>query len=48
MVELAPAARDLLAKKGIEVLILPTKDAVERYNELAPKKRVAALFHLTC
>lgn len=48
MVKLTPAARELLAKKGVEVLILATKDAVERYNERAPKKRAAALLHLTC
>lgn len=48
MLKVAKETQELLAQKGIELLVLPTKEAVERYNELAPKKRVAVLLHLTC
>jgi len=37
-----------LAKKGIEFSAAPNQQAIELYNELISKKRVAACFHLTC
>jgi len=38
-----------LSKKGIEVIVLKTQEAVEKYNKLAKqKKQVAGAFHLTC
>jgi len=48
MLRVSKEAEDLLSSRGIELRVLRTKDAVELYNELAPKKRVAALLHLTC
>lgn len=48
MLQVTNEVRELLAAKGIELLVARTKDAVELYNELAQKKRVAALLHLTC
>lgn len=48
LLRVAKETEELVAQKGIELIVLPTKDAVERYNELALKKRVAALLHLTC
>lgn len=47
-VEISPEARALLAERGIELLALKTSEAVEAYNELAPKRRACALLHLTC
>ena len=38
----------LLSSRWIELFALPTKEAVELYNELARKKQVAVLLHLTC
>ncbi len=34
--------------KGVELIALPSRDAVDRYNELAGKSRVMAGLHLTC
>lgn len=48
MLQVTNEVRELLAAKGIELLVARTKDAVELYNELAQKKRVATLLHLTC
>lgn len=40
---------DALELRGVEVHVLPTERAVERYNELAAGGRaVAGLFHSTC
>ena len=36
-----------LEERGVEVLVLPTTDAVRRYAELDPATTAAAL-HLTC
>lgn len=37
-----------LEARGIEVHVLPTERAVERYNELARERQVGGLFHSTC
>jgi len=38
----------LLRSEGIELIAVPTAEAVDAYNELAATKKVAAGFHLTC
>ncbi|MGH3082774.1 MAG: Mth938-like domain-containing protein [Gaiellaceae bacterium] len=42
-----PGALETLRARGIEVEVLPTADAVQRYMRLDPRKTAAAL-HLTC
>lgn len=42
-----PGALETLRARGIEVEVLPTADAVQRYTQLDPRKTSAAL-HLTC
>ena len=42
-----PRALDQLRARGVEVEILPTGDAVRRYEALNPARTAAAL-HLTC
>ena len=38
-----------LKSDGIEIIVLPTEQAVERYNKLVDKGgNAAACFHLTC
>ena len=37
-----------LKQKGVEVLVLPTGKAVDRYNELRESDPVGGLFHSTC
>ncbi|MBC7221441.1 hypothetical protein H5T56_00405 [Candidatus Bipolaricaulota bacterium] len=48
ILKVSEEARDLLSQKGIELMAIPTKEAVELFNDLSQKKRVAALLHLTC
>lgn len=43
-----PDTRRKLEGRGIEVLAMPTDQAVSRYNELRGEGRVAAALHLTC
>lgn len=46
-----PAAglEEQLQKAGLEVIFLPTAEAVHRYNAaLGGSRRLAACFHLTC
>jgi hypothetical protein len=42
-----PGALRTLQARGIQVEVLPTADAVQRYTQLDPRKTAAAL-HLTC
>jgi hypothetical protein len=42
-----PGTLETLRRRGVEVEVLPTADAVERYGELDPRTTAAAL-HLTC
>ena len=37
-----------LESLGVQAHVLQTEDAVERYNELAEREPVGALFHSTC
>jgi hypothetical protein len=37
-----------LEQKGIPVHVLPTKEAVGKYNELCGRQPVGGLFHTTC
>lgn len=37
-----------LAERGMELVALPTDEAVTLYNDLAPTRSVAACLHLTC
>jgi hypothetical protein len=43
-----PETLDALAKSGIEVEVLQTEAAVERFNELRESVPVGGLFHSTC
>lgn len=42
-----PAVIEELDRRGVEVEVLPTDEAVRRYNEL-DEHRAAAALHLTC
>ena len=46
-----PELPSLLEQKGIKMEILPTQQAIERFNTLVEKQgtdRIAAALHLTC
>jgi hypothetical protein len=42
-----PGTLETLRAQGVDVEVLPTAEAVERYAQLDPRKTAAAL-HLTC
>ena len=44
----ADEARQAVKEAGIEMIALPTDEAVKRYNSLAVDRSVAAALHLTC
>ena len=47
--ELTPEVARAVSKRGIELIPIPTGEAVARFNSLrAQGKRVAGAFHLTC
>ena len=37
-----------IEEKDIEIHVLKTKDAVDKYNEVNPSKKTVAALHLTC
>lgn len=39
---------DRLGEQGVDVDVLETRAAVERYNELVEERPVGALIHSTC
>lgn len=41
-------AQEEIRKKGEELIIKPTSEAVGVFNSLKNKKKVVGLFHLTC
>ena len=46
---LSDAAKSYLAKQPAELLVLPSRDAVCKWNQLADMgKKAAALIHITC
>lgn len=43
-----PETLRLLAERQVRTHVLPTPEAVELYNRLCDRERVAGLFHTTC
>jgi len=49
MMTITDEVKEKIKSLGIEMIIEPTKEAVERFNELKKEeRRVAGFFHLTC
>jgi hypothetical protein len=46
--QVCPETLELLAKNDIQVAVLQTEDAVERFNVLRETMPVGGLFHSTC
>jgi hypothetical protein len=44
----APEVESWAERKNLDLLVQPSYDAVARLNELAERKKVAALIHITC
>jgi len=43
-----PQTLKLLQERGVPTHVLPTAEAVELYNQLREREKVAGLFHTTC
>lgn len=48
MMRVLPETEKLIKSKGIKLIVQPTKEAYQTYNQLSSSKRVVALLHLTC
>lgn len=48
LASLSGDARALLEKKGIEIVEADTPAIVDKFNELAKTRKVAAIIHVTC
>jgi hypothetical protein len=48
LMEVLPETQEYLAEHGIELIVEPTAQAYQTYNELCTSKRVIGAFHLTC
>jgi hypothetical protein len=46
--QVAAETVSMLDERGVEAHVLPTDEAMAKYNELARKERVGGLFHSTC
>lgn len=46
--QVCPETLSLLEERGVEVHVLQTEQAVEKYNELSQSRPVGGLFHSTC
>ena len=46
--QVCPETVEVLDKNGIQIEVLQTEDAVERFNELRENMPVGGLFHSTC
>lgn len=46
--QVRPETLELLEERGVEVEVLQTAEAVDRYNELRESKAAGALIHSTC
>lgn len=48
VMKVSPQTREYIESKGIELIIEPTENACEIYNEISQDKKVVAALHLTC
>jgi hypothetical protein len=46
--QVCPQTLQWLKERGVKIHVLPTAQAVELYNRLREKEKVAGLFHTTC
>lgn len=48
LMKVLPETEKHIKSKGIELMILPTKEACLTYNQLCNNRKIVALLHLTC
>lgn len=46
--DLRPETKKALEDRGMEVIVLPTKQAWKKYNTLRESRNAVGAFHLTC
>jgi hypothetical protein len=47
-VRVLPETEKFITSKGIKLIVQPTKEACQTYNQLFSSQKVIALLHLTC
>ncbi len=48
LLDLTEEARKLLEDRKVEIYVLPTPEAIKKYEELRGKKPTLGIFHVTC
>jgi hypothetical protein len=49
IMKISPEVENALKSRGIELVVQPTREAIQTFNELLKSgRRVAGAFHLTC
>jgi len=48
MMRVLTETEKLIKSKGIRLIVQPTKEACQTYNQFSSSQKVVALFHLTC
>jgi hypothetical protein len=48
LMKVLPETEKLIKSKGIKLIVQPTKEACQTYNQLSSSQKVIALLHLTC
>lgn len=48
MMVVLPEVRHVLGLRGVNIIVMRTKEAIEAYNEIFKASRTVAALHLTC
>ena len=48
LMKVLPETEKLIKSKGIKLIVQPTKEATQSYNQLSTSQKVIAMLHLTC
>jgi hypothetical protein len=48
LMKVLPETEKLIKSQGIELIVQPTKEACQSYNQISSSQNVIALLHLTC
>lgn len=46
--EVPESTKEEIEAQGVELMVMPTSEACEKYNQLRGEERVVAALHLTC
>ena len=48
LMKVLPETEKLIKSQGIKLIVQPTKEACQSYNQLSSSQKVIAMLHLTC